>query len=251
MIQQQDPVGLLTFDEDSQQPGPEVARGQRDVLSLLANLKPEGKTDVAASLNQVAAMLRHASLVMIFSDLLADPEPILQSLYRLRHGGHDVILFHVLDEAETNFPFGGMVDLEDPETSQRLQIDADAFRRDYLDQVEAFRKTYQRGAQSGVDTPLDRSMPFDRYRVPGEEESTMKKVQKEGSGSGFRVQRGFRVRGWVQLALTRSQALAGTRSESSGEGFGVRGSVFASNSFPSFGLGTRSGEFMVSLASLS
>ncbi len=93
-----------------------------------------------------------------------EPFVILQSLYRLRHGGHDVILFHVLDEAETNFPFGGMVDLEDPETSQRLQIDADAFRRDYLDQVEAFRKTYQREcAQSGVDyVPLDTSMPFDR-----------------------------------------------------------------------------------------
>ncbi|MDD4268291.1 MAG: DUF58 domain-containing protein [Pirellulaceae bacterium] len=166
MIHQQDPVGLLTFDEKIRNSlAPKSRRGQLgDVLSLLANLKPEGKTDVAASLNQVAAMLRHASLVMIFSDLLADPEPILQALYRLRHGGHDVILFHVLDEAETNFPFGGMVDLEDPETSQRLQIDADAFRRDYLDQVEAFRKTYQReSAQSGVDyVPLDTSMPFDR-----------------------------------------------------------------------------------------
>ena len=44
-----------------------------DVLSLLANLKPEGETDIAHSLVQVAAMLRHASLVMVFSDLLAEP----------------------------------------------------------------------------------------------------------------------------------------------------------------------------------
>ena len=65
-------------------------------------------------------MLRHASLVMIFSDLLAEPAPVLESLYRLRHGGHDVILFHILDEAEVNFPFSGMVELEDPETHNRL-----------------------------------------------------------------------------------------------------------------------------------
>ena len=89
-------------------------------------------------------MLRHASLVMVFSDLLAEPGPILESLYRLRHGGHDVILFHILDEAEVHFPFHGMVELEDPEDQRRLAVDADAFRGDYLAEVEAFRDTYRR-----------------------------------------------------------------------------------------------------------
>ena len=83
-------------------------------------------------------MLRHASLVMIFSDLLGDPEPILRALHRLRHGGHDVILFHILDEAEAVFPFDGMVELEDPETRQRMEFDADAFRPDYLAELHAF-----------------------------------------------------------------------------------------------------------------
>ena len=112
MIHQQDPVGLLTFDTKIRHSlRPKTRRSHLgDVLSLLANLKPEGETDIAASLTQVAAMLRHASLVMIFSDLLADPTPMLQSLYRLRHGGHDVILFHILDEAEVQFPFQGMVE---------------------------------------------------------------------------------------------------------------------------------------------
>ena len=132
MIHQQDPVGLLTFDEKIRNSlAPKSRRGHLgDVLSLLANLEPKGKTDVAGSLTQIAAMLRHASLVMVFSDLLTDPEPIFQSLRRLRHAGHDVILFHVLDEAEVQFPFDGMVELEDPETSSRLQLDADSFRQD-------------------------------------------------------------------------------------------------------------------------
>jgi len=166
MIHQQDPVGLLTFDTKIRQSLRPKARRSHlgDVLSLLANLKPAGETNIANSLVQVAAMLRHASLLMIFSDLLAEPGPILESLYRLRHGGHDVILFHVLDEAEVHFPFQGMVELEEPETQQRLALDADGFRHAYLDEVESFRATYRRECfQAGVDyVPLDTSINFDR-----------------------------------------------------------------------------------------
>src|SRR5258708_7930101 len=104
MVHQQDPVGLITFDEQIRQSLP--ARSKRTqlghVLSLLANLKPTGKTDIAKSLLQIAAMLKRRSLVMLFSDLLGDTETILQSLRRLRHGRHDVIRFHILDEAEVH-----------------------------------------------------------------------------------------------------------------------------------------------------
>jgi len=166
MIHQQDPVGVLTFDEKIRNSlAPKSRRTHLgDVLSLLTKLKPEGKTDVAQSLTQIAAMLRHASLVMVFSDLLAEPEPVLQALHRLRHRGHDVILFHVLDEAEVRFPFEGMVELEEPETHQRLRLDASAFRRDYLAELESFRETYRRECyQSGIDyVPLDTSMQFDK-----------------------------------------------------------------------------------------
>ncbi len=166
MISQQDPVGLLVFDEKIRRSlAPQSRRGHlANVLSVLANLKPEGKTDVAASITQIAAMLRHASQVMVFSDLLAEPEPIFQALHRLRHRGHDVILFHVLDEAEARFPFEGMVELEEPETHERLALDAENFRHDYLQEVEAFREAYRRECfQSGIDyVGLDTSMQFDK-----------------------------------------------------------------------------------------
>jgi uncharacterized protein (DUF58 family) len=166
MIHQQDPVGLITFDTKIRAClKPQTRRGHLgDMLSLLSSLKPEGETDIAQSIVQVAAMLRHASLVMIFSDLLNDPEPVLDALYRLRHGGHDVILFHVLDEAEVRFPFRGMVELEDPENHRRLALDADAFRKDYLDEVDSFRAMYRREcAQARIDyVPIDTSMQFDR-----------------------------------------------------------------------------------------
>ena len=166
MIHQQDPVGLLTFDERIRQSlAPKSRRSHLgDLLSLLARLRPEGPTDIAASLTQVAAMLNRASLVMVFSDLLAEPEPTLEALYRLRHGGHDVIVFHVLDEAEVRFPFDGMVELEDPETNNRLAIDADGFRRDYIQQIDQFRDDFRRQCQQNhIDyVPLDTSMQFDR-----------------------------------------------------------------------------------------
>jgi uncharacterized protein (DUF58 family) len=166
MVHQQDPVGLVTFDEKIRQSVPPRSKRTQlgQILSLLANLKPSGKTNIAHSLIQLAAMLRHRSLVMLFSDLLSDPEPIIQSLRRLRHGGHDVILFHILDEAEVSFPFDGMVEFEDPESLEKLQIDASGFRNDYLKEVESFRAIYKgECCRSGIDyVPLDTSMQFDR-----------------------------------------------------------------------------------------
>jgi len=166
MIHQQDPVGLLTFDQRIRSSlAPKSKRSHMgDVLSLLANLKPAGQTDIAYSLTQVAALLRHASLVMVFSDLLGEPEPILQSLHRLRHRGHDVILFHILDEAEACFPFEGMVELEDPENGQLLALDADGFRADYMAELNGFRDLYRRECfQAGIDyVGLDTSMQFDK-----------------------------------------------------------------------------------------
>ena len=131
---------------------------------MLANLRPTGKTNIAHSLIQIAAMLRHRSLVMIFSDLLAEPASILQALRRLRHKGHDVILFHVLDEAEVHFPFDGMIEFEDPETGDKLQVDATNFRADYVAGLEEFRQRYRRECfQSRIDyVALDTSMPFDK-----------------------------------------------------------------------------------------
>jgi uncharacterized protein (DUF58 family) len=166
MIHQNDPVGLVTFADGINNYLPPKSKRQQigNILSLLARLKPQGQTDAGRSLNQLAAMIKHSSLIMVFSDLLMDAEPVISALRRLRHGGHDVILFHVLDEAEVDFPFSGLVELEDPESNQKLEVDADSFRNDYLQEVSAFRETFRRECfQSGIDyVPLDTSMPFDR-----------------------------------------------------------------------------------------
>jgi uncharacterized protein (DUF58 family) len=166
MIHQQDPVGLVAFDQKVRQSLPPKSKRSQigNILSLLAKLQPAGETEIAKSLHQVASMLRHRSLVMVFSDLLGDPEPILHALHRLRFAGHDVIIFHILDEAEALFPFHGMLELEDNETRETLLVDADGIKADYLEEVASFQENYRRECRKArIDyTALHTGMPFDK-----------------------------------------------------------------------------------------
>lgn len=166
MISQQDPVGLATFDQKIKDClTPKSSRRQlSNMLALLSKLKPESETDVANSMKQLASMLRHQSLVMIFSDLLDDPEKIQDSLGMLKYGGHDVILFHVLDEAEVQFPFEGSLIMEDTEDGSELKVDGQSMKKEYCKAVEDYRNQYKKWCQSRrIDyVPLDTSMPFDK-----------------------------------------------------------------------------------------
>ena len=92
MIHQQDPVGLMTFSQQLHACLP--ARSKRsqlgNMLGLLSKARPAGQTDVAGNLRRIAAMIRQRSLFMLFSDLLCEPEPVIDALRMLRHRGHDV-----------------------------------------------------------------------------------------------------------------------------------------------------------------
>jgi len=166
MIHQQDPVGLVTFDTKIQAALPPRSKRTQlgTILAVLANLKPSGNTDVANCLHQLAAMIRSKSLVMLFSDLLTDPAPVLESLHHLRHRGNDVILFHILDEAEVHFPFEGIIEFEDVEEERRLTLDARHMRTDYLKSLGEFQEFYKEEcSKANIDyVPMDTSVNFDR-----------------------------------------------------------------------------------------
>jgi uncharacterized protein (DUF58 family) len=167
MVHQQDPVGLVTFDTKVRTVVPPKSKRSQigTLLSVLANLKPTGETDIGGSLFQLASLIRGKCLVMVFSDLLTDPAPVVQSLYRLRHAGHEVILFHILDEAEVHFPFTGLNNFEDPETGELVRdIDSRGIREDYLSGLEEFRAFYKAecGAANVDYVPMDTSVGFDK-----------------------------------------------------------------------------------------
>src|SRR5262245_30434314 len=166
MIHQQDPVGLVTFDTRIQASLPPRSKRTQlgTILAVLANLKPSGQTDVAQCLHQLAVMIRSRSLVLLFSDLLTDPQPVLQGLHHLRHRGNEIILFHILDEAEVHFPFEGVIEFEDVETPHTLTIDARGMKEDYLQSVRGFQQRYRdECARANIDyVPMDTSVSFDK-----------------------------------------------------------------------------------------
>jgi uncharacterized protein (DUF58 family) len=166
MIHQQDPVGLVTFDTQIRTCLPPHSKRTQlgQILAVLSNLKPAGKTDIPTCLLQLAALMRGKSLVMLFSDLLTDPEPLVRNLHLLRHRGHEVILFHILDEAEVKFPFEGVVEFEDPEGGEKLTLDARGMREDYQQSVEEFRRFYKdECAKANIDyVTMDTSVNFDK-----------------------------------------------------------------------------------------
>jgi uncharacterized protein (DUF58 family) len=166
MIHQQDPVGLVTFDTQIRASLPPRSKRTQlgSMLAVLTNLKPAGKTDVAGCLHQLAAMIRTKSLIMLFSDLLTDPAPVLQSLHHLRHRGNDVILFHILDEAEVHFPFEGVIEFEDVEEHDKMVLDARGMRTDYLNAVQEFQDAYRSEcAKANIDyVAMDTSVSFDK-----------------------------------------------------------------------------------------
>jgi uncharacterized protein (DUF58 family) len=166
MVHQQDPVGLVTFDTAIRASLPPKSKRTQlgAILGVLANLKPSGETDVAKCLHQLAAMIRHRSLVMLFSDLLTDPEPVIQSMHHLVHRGNEVIVFHILDEAEVRFPFSGMIEFEDTESHDKLIVDAKGMRPDYLGALREFRAHLQEECfKANIDfVPIDTSVSFDK-----------------------------------------------------------------------------------------
>jgi hypothetical protein len=85
-------------------------------------------------------------------------------LHHLRHRGNDIILFHVMDEAEVHFPFDGVIEFEDVEDPQRLILDARGMRKDYLEALSDFQQHYRDECQRArIDyVPMDTSVSFDR-----------------------------------------------------------------------------------------
>ncbi len=100
---------------------------------------------------------------MLISDLYGEPEEVIRALHHFRHRRHEVILFHVLDKAELEFPFRDVTAFEDLETGERIQVDPAYVRQPYLEQIQAFVENYRRAcAETQIDYVItDTSVPYD------------------------------------------------------------------------------------------
>jgi uncharacterized protein (DUF58 family) len=157
MNRQRDAVGLTAFDEDVVAMLPASSRPGhlRSLLVTLDRLRTTRRTNVAKPLHQLAETLTKRGLVVLISDLLDDPAAIIHGLKHFQFRGIDVIVFHVLDPDEIDFPFDRATRFEDLETSEEIMAVPGAVRDHYKQQIAALIDRYRRelGA-SGVDYQL-------------------------------------------------------------------------------------------------
>jgi uncharacterized protein (DUF58 family) len=165
MTRQQDSVGLTTFDTAVRldMPARSSPRHFNDMMRWLEGIKPGGDTDIAETLHRLANRFKRRCLVVLVSDLYEDPEEVIRALHHFRHRRHEVILFHVLDKAEIEFPFSEAVAFEDLETNERIQVDPAYVRDAYRRQIATFIDSYRRAcSEAQIDYVLaDTSTPYD------------------------------------------------------------------------------------------
>lgn len=165
MNRQRDAFGLIAFDAGITSLVPASARSGhlRAVLLALERLKLGAHTDVAKPLHDLAAAVRRRGLVVLVSDLLDDPQQVLDGLKHFRYRGTDVVVFHVLDPFELKFPFEQTARFRDMETAVEVMAVPANVRKDYLERMQAMIAHYRRELSLvGIDyCLLDTSQPLE------------------------------------------------------------------------------------------
>ena len=144
LIYQQDAVGLTLFDTGIRSRIPVSAnRASLHVLAeALEAQDPNGKTNMKMLFDELAGSIPRRGMVVILSDLLTDTDDIIRGLQRLRYGQHDVLILHVLDHDELEFPFADRTLFEGMENPEiEILSDPQALRQSYLDAMQAFIST--------------------------------------------------------------------------------------------------------------
>jgi len=172
MIHQQDAVGLAAFDTRIRRDIPPRSQSGhlRVLLGELCDAQCGRETAIAPILHDIAERSRRRGLMVLISDLLDDPEKILQALHHFRHRKHEVIVLHVMAEEELTFPFERQSEFRDLELpSDRAQVDPHAIRAEYLDQVRRHIALIERGCGRmnvdyvGLSTRYDFDKALSRY----------------------------------------------------------------------------------------
>jgi uncharacterized protein (DUF58 family) len=164
-LRQQDAVGCVAFDENTRMTVPLRTKRNHldDVIQALHVSQPAHKTDLYHVLREAAESHPHRGMMVLVSDLLVERAGLFRGLRLLRSRGHDVLVFHVLDDDELDFPFSGPTRFEGLELDQSLTCNPRALREGYLAALQGYLEEVRRGCtQNNVDYALLRTrQPLD------------------------------------------------------------------------------------------
>jgi len=160
---QRDRVGLVTFDREIVDYVPPSARHLEFALYALDRVAAGRPGSLAPPLFTVTERLRRRGIVVIVSDFYEEPGAVADAIKPLKFRGHDVIVFHLLDPAELDFPFDDASSFEDMESGRRLPVVPEGIREKYRALVARHTETLARlFADSRIDYALfNTSVPLD------------------------------------------------------------------------------------------
>ncbi len=165
VLKQQDAAGAVTFDKEIR--GLLRAGGNpshlKEILQMMEDAPPERKTSIGPIFHDLAERFKKRGIVVILSDLFDDTSAVLGGLQHFRHRRHDVILMHVLDPAELDFPFQDTTLFRGLEQLPNVLVEPRALRRAYLRQFDGFIRRLKSGCRIHqidyvllrTDRPLD------------------------------------------------------------------------------------------------
>lgn len=171
LIRQGDAVGALAFD-DRIRDRVEARGGRvqwRELSRRLGRIEAAGATRPTLALREIATRLRRRGLVILLSDLLADPVETRRALGYLRHQGHEVLVMHLLDPGERELPGTGDVRFVDPEGSGDLVVHVGEIHEAYREAVQRAIDEWERALVPGgidyvvVDTDRPMSLALRAY----------------------------------------------------------------------------------------
>jgi uncharacterized protein (DUF58 family) len=163
-----DAAGLVTFDSGARDfVAPRASLSHLEQLdAALAASAPGGETDLGAALERAAARIKRRSLVVLISDLLGEPERVVDVVKALKARGHELLVLQVLDPAERDFAYEGPVVFEDLEDRSEVYCDAGTLQRSYRAEFERQLRLYEASLHASdiphavfyTDVPWDRAL---------------------------------------------------------------------------------------------
>ena len=150
VLQQQDSVGLVTFDKEIRalvRPGSNPSH-LKQLLHVMEETAAERKTATGPIFHDLAERFKKRGIVVVLSDLFDDVDSMLAGLKHFHHRRHDVIVLHVLDPAELDFPFQQTTLFHGLEQFADVLAEPRALRKAYLREFEGFTRRVKQGCRA-------------------------------------------------------------------------------------------------------
>ena len=128
------------------------------ICEILEAPRQGHRTSFQPVLRSLAETLPPRGMVVVVSDLLGDREGLFRGLQVLRRRGHDLVVLHVMDDDELDFPFDGPTRFEGLELPEHVTCNPRGLRAGYMEALEGFlAEVRRRAAAAAADYTLIRT----------------------------------------------------------------------------------------------